>query len=241
MGPNGSEVRSARLAEAVAYPGGGRDQRRHRRVLRVEQSQRIRLQPPPFQFGKLAFVAPEIGRQLFQVRRPARPVADRVEQNLDVRQAGLHVEAVAHLDDLGVDCRARIADRFCVPLPELAVAARLRAVVAEHRTDHGQLHRLRPGVHAVLHERPDDAGRRLRPKRPRLRLLASRRQPEQLLLDDVRGFADPALEDGRLLEHRDLHLAVAITAGERPSDPFEPIQAGADVRKQIAGAPGGAK
>ena len=66
-----------------------------------------------------------------------------------------------------------IADRLDVPLPELAVAAGLRPVVAEHRPEQRQPHRLRPGLHAVLDVGADDARRRLGPERPALALVVA--------------------------------------------------------------------
>ncbi len=133
---------------------------------------------------------------------------------LDVVEAGLPVEPGAELHDLGIDRRSGIADRLDVELPELAIAARLRTVVAEHRPDRRQLHRLRPGLHPVLDVGPDDPGGRLGSERPRLGLVGSGSEPEELLLDGVGGLAEPALEDRGLLEHRRLDLAVAVSTGE---------------------------
>ena len=154
--------------------------------------------------GQRVAVAAVVGRQLGDVGRPAGGVADRVEVDLDAREPGVAVEARAELDDLGVDGRPGVADRLDVELPELAVAAGLRPVVAEHRPGLGQLHRLRPGLHPVLDIGPDDAGRRLRAERPCLAFLGPRREPEELLLDDVGDLADAALEDVGLLEQRRL-------------------------------------
>ncbi len=87
-----------------------------------------------------------------------------------------------------------------------------------------------------------DARGGLRAQRPRLALLApARRDPEQLLLDDVRHGADAALEDGRLLEERRLDLAVAVASGEVAGKPLEARKGGSLVGKQVAGAPGGAE
>ena len=61
---------------------------------------------------------------------------------------------------------------------------------------------------------PGDPGGRLGAKRPRLTLLGPRRQPEQLLLDDVGDLADPALEDLRDLEQRRLDAAIPVARGE---------------------------
>jgi hypothetical protein len=122
----------------------------------------------------------------------------------------------------------------------LAVAfAGLVAVTV--RPDDAELHRLRPGVHAVLDERPDDTGGRLRPERPRFGFLGPRREPEQLLLDDVGRLADPSLEHGRLLEERDLHLAVAIPGGQRTGNALEAAQAGASLGQEVSCSPWGSK
>ena len=64
-------------------------------------------------------------------------------------------------------------------------------------------------------------GRRLRAERPRFALLGPRREPEELLLDDVGDLADAALEDVGLLEHRRLDLAVAVARGEVGGEALE--------------------
>ena len=127
-----------------------------------------------------------------------------------------------------------IADRLDVELPELAVAAGLRAVVAEHRAGLGQLHRLRPGLHPVLDVGADDAGGRLRAERPRLALLGPRREPEELLLDDVGDLADAALEDVGQLEQRRLDPAVAVARGEVGGQALEPRPGRGLGRQQVA-------
>ena len=167
-------------------------------------------------------MALEVRRQLRDVRRAAGGVADRIEVDLDAAESGVAIEARPKLDDLGVDGRPRVADRLDVELPELAVAAGLRAVVAEHRAGLGQLDRLRPGLHPVLDVGADDAGRRLRAQRPGLGLLGPRGEPEELLLDDVGDLADPALEDVGQLEQRRFDAPVAIARGEVRGEPLEP-------------------
>ena len=204
------EVLCARRAEAVDDAWRPGLQRGERRILRIEEPQRVRLESPAFEIGQLRRVRAEVRRQLRHVRRPALGVADRVEQQQDVIEAGLAVETRAELDELRVDRRTRVADGLHVPLPELAVATGLGAVVAEHRPDQGDLHRLRPGVHPVLDVAADDARGRLGPEGPDLTLLATWDEAEELLLDDVRHLADAPLEHRRLLEQRRLHLAVAV-------------------------------
>ncbi len=186
-------------------------------------------------------MAPEVRRQLGEVGRPAGRIADRVDEDLDVVEAGVSVEPQPELDQLGVDRGSRVADRLHVPLPELAVPAGLRPVVAEHRTGQGELHRLRPGLHPVLDVGAADAGRRLRPERPTLALLApARRDAEELLLHDVGDLADPALEDRPLLEQRDLDLPVAVAGGELTGQPLQARERRALDGQEVAGAPGGA-
>ena len=130
-----------------------------------------------------------------------------------------------------------VADGLDVELPELAIAAGLRAVVAEHRPDLAQLHRLRPGLHPVLDVRPDDPGGRFRTERQRLGLLGPRGEPEQLLLDDVGDLADAALEDGRLTR-----TSASRSAGSRSGrpGPRPAARGGVQTRRlgwqQVAGA-----
>ena len=134
--------------------------------------------------------------------------------DLDALEPGIDVESCAELDDLGVDGRPGIADRLDVELPELAVAAGLRPVVAEHRSGLGQLDRLRPGLHPVLDVGARDARRRLWSERPRLAFLGPWGEAEELLLDDVGDLADAALEDLDQLEQRRLDPAIAVAGGE---------------------------
>ena len=148
---------AAALSAAIA----GSFESSRRRTLRSSRSRSSRRQ-------RVA-VGAVVGGQLGDVGRPAGRIADRVEVDLDPGQPGVAVEPRAELDDLGVDRRARVADRLDVELPELAVAARLRPVVAEHRPGLGQLDRLRPGLHPVLDVGADDPGGRLGPERPATR------------------------------------------------------------------------
>ncbi len=135
------------------------------------------------------------------------------------------VEARPELDDLGIDGRPRVADGLDVELPELAVAPGLRPVVAEHRPDLVQ-----PSPAAATSA--CRAGRR-RARCPRSAPVGApsappssvaRRDPEQLLLDDVGDLADAALEDGRLLEQRRLDGLVAVARGQVRAEPLEAVQ-----------------
>ena len=144
---------------------------------------------------------------------PALAVADRVEVDGHVGHATHGIEAQAQLDQLRIDRRPGVADGLDVPLPELAVAAGLRPVVAEHRPAQAEPHRLRQGLHAVLDVGAHDA----RPSPPAAAPSDSpsspsrRRHAEELLLHDVGGRADAALEDLALLEERRVHLGDSRT------------------------------
>ena len=204
--------------------------------VRIEQAQDVALEPAALELGQLGHVRPEVVGQLGHVGRPAGRVADRVQvHDLDAVEARLAVEARPELDDLGVDGRPGVADRLDVELPELAVATGLRAVVAEHRPDLAQLHRLRPGLHPVLDVGADDAGGRLGTERPGLAVLGPRREPEELLLDDVGDLADTALEDVGQLEHRRLDPAVAVARGEVGGEPLQARPGRGLGRQQVAG------
>ena len=210
-------------------------------ILRVEQPEHVLLEAVALGRRQLADVAAVVRGQLLDVGRTAVRVADRVDVDDDVAQPDVAVEARGELDLLGVDPGARVADRLDVELPELAEAAGLGPVVAEHRAGQRDLHRLRQRLHPVLDVGPDDAGGRLRAERPGLALVAPRGEPEQLLLDGVRRLAEAPLEHRHLLEHRRLDLAIAVAPGEVRRDRLEPPQGGSLGRQEVAGAARGAE
>jgi hypothetical protein len=232
---NRVEMLAAGGAQSLRDPRGRGIELRHRRVLRVEQPEGIPLEALAFKRREPVLVTPVPGGQLGEVGRPARAVPDRVQEHLDAFEAGLSVEARSELDDLGVDRGTRIADRLDVELRELPIAPGLGPVVPEHRAGQRELHRLRPRLHAVLDIRTDNPGGRLRPEGPGLALLLPGRDPEELLLDDVRDLADAPLEDGDLLEERRLERAVAVAGGEVCTKALEARERGAFGWQQVAG------
>ncbi len=165
------EVVRAGGAQVVRDPRCAPIEIGHRGILGIQQTEHVTFQAVPLESREPVPVRAEVVGQQREVGGAAGRVPDRVEQHLGARQAGVAVEADPELDDLGIDGRPGIADRLDVELPELAVAPRLRSVVAEHRTDLTELHRLRPGLHPVLDVGADDAGRRFGPERERLGLL----------------------------------------------------------------------
>src|SRR5581483_11370878 len=98
-------------------------------------------------------------------------------------------------------------------LPELAVAAALRALAPELRADVIELLQRSGLAHLVLDVGADDAGGGFRPERERLRLLAGGARPilpgEHLLGDDVGLLAHAAGEELGGFDHGRADLAEA--------------------------------
>ncbi len=120
------------------------------RHLAVQEAQRVDLQPALAVWVQPVLQRPVIVAQELEVRGPALLVADGVEVQREVRKTDLEQPVATQLDDLDVEGGARRADRLDVELEELAVAALLWAVVAEHRADQVQPRRLRPAVQPTL-------------------------------------------------------------------------------------------
>src|ERR1019366_5774693 len=238
---HGREVSLARIAQLVGDPWCARVELGHGRVLRVEQPERVLVEPLALDRRQPIGMECVIGGQCRDVGRPAGGITDRVEEDLHLVEAGQAIEAPAELDDLGIDGRTGVADRLDVELPELAVAAGLGAVIPEHRAGHRQLDRLRPGLHPMLDIGAHDTGGRVRPERPRFALIAAVGDPEELLLDDVSDSAHATLEDGGLLEHRRLDLAVAIAPGQVRGNGLEAPEGRPFRGQQVAGAAWGAE
>ncbi len=235
MGADRPEVLGAWGAQPVGHARCLGVDRRHRGILRVEQAQRVAPEALALRRRQVRLPVRVVRGQALDVGRPARGVADRVELDLDAIEPGLAVEPRPELDDLGIDRRAGVADRLDVELPELPVPSRLRPVVPEHRPGLRDLDRLRPGVHPVLDVGSRDPGGRLRAEGPRLALLRSRREPEELLLDDVGDLADAPLEDRRDLEERGLDAPIAVAGGEVRGKALEARPRRRLGRQQVAG------
>ena len=139
-------------------------------------------------------------------------------------------------DHLGVDRRIGGADGLGADLVVLAVAPGLRLLVAEHRAVVPELHRLRPLVHAVLDVGAADRRRALGAQRQRSFALVEERV--HLLAHDVRGLADAALEEARLLELGRDDVAVAVRREEARRGGHDGVAARGLLRQQVVGALG---
>src|SRR6185437_7822027 len=96
-------------------------------ILRIEDAQRVALEPPPAVLGKIGEMIAVIGDERGAIGLPARRVAERVELELGARQdAELVEDAGAGGDDLDIGLRLRDADQLDADLMELAEPALLR-------------------------------------------------------------------------------------------------------------------
>ena len=138
------EMRARVVAELIDELRRGVDHRLHRGILAVEDAQRIRVQPALRIVVEDVAVPLEVRDQLRAMRAALVRVADRVDLQLDAVEPERVPQPREHHDLLGVDVRAREAERLDVELVELPVAALLRALVAEHRS--ASPHALRPVV-----------------------------------------------------------------------------------------------
>ena len=174
--------------------------------------------------------------QLLQVGAPRVERAEAAEPQLHPRHPQLGEQVGEQHDRLGVGERRVGADRLGADLVELAVAAGLRALVAEERPEVGELHRLRQLVHAVLEVGAADRRRALRPQGDAAPALVL--EGEHLLADDVGGAADAALEQLGVLEGRRRDRLVAGAREDRRGGALDP-RPGARLLGQHVEGPAG--
>ena len=115
-----------------------------------------------------------------------------------------------HLDHFGVDDRRFRPDRLRADLKELAVAALLRALAAEHRADVVELLHARKLIQAVLDVGAHHRRGVLRPQRQRRAVAIL--EGVHLLADDVGFFAHAAREQLRLFENRRADFVIVVGA-----------------------------
>ena len=97
------------------------------------------------------FHFPQSGAENFDVFRATFFAPDRVHGERGASESGFFEEREQHFDDFSIDCRSvGLAENFGADLVELAIAALLRALAAEHRADVVELHVAGESLHAVL-------------------------------------------------------------------------------------------
>ena len=158
--------------------------------------------------------------QALEIRRPAVPVADRVEVQPVASDPEAPQELGVELEDLGVDRRVVRSDRLDRPLPVLSIAALLRTVVPVHRGHHVRLHGLRLAVEPVLDVGAADRRRPLRAECEHASAPVLERV--RLLLHDVRALSGRAENQARVLEGRRRDPPVPVE-GTDPRPPRQPL------------------
>ncbi len=161
------EVRARRVAQRIDQLRRRGDRRLHRRVLAVEDAQRVGVQPPLRVVVEQLAVPLEMRDQRARCARRSSASPIELISSRDAVEPEPAPQPRQHHDLLGVDVGPGKAERLDVELVELAVAALLRALVAEHRP--GGPHALRPLVgQVVLDRRAHDARGRLGAQRQAL-------------------------------------------------------------------------
>ena len=141
-------------------------------------------------------------------------IAYRVDQQAEALEPDALQDLDHQLDDLGVHHRGFRSDGLRADLEELAVAAFLRPLAAEHRADIVKFLHTRPLVEAVLDVGADHRRGVLRTQRERG--LVAVREGVHFLGDDIGFFADAAGKKLRLFENRGTDFVVIVGAKNRP-------------------------
>jgi len=206
-------VRQRFFAQVVEQFRRAVDHVLHGRVLGVEDAQRVAVQAALGFRVQQRFVAFQVSNQVHAVARALFGVADRIEFEADVFQAQVVPQAAAQHDHLGIDVGTGEAHGFAAELVELAIAAALRTLVAEHRSR--VPHALRTFVHQVVFD--DSAHRAGRAFRTQGQLVAVHRIGERihLFFNDVGDGADGALEQRRVFHDRRADLLEAVALHHR--------------------------
>ncbi len=201
----------------------------------VEGAQRVAVDPSPHVAGELVGTRAEEGAKLVRVLAPGLGGAE-------ARQAQPHLVHAAPLeqlreeqDQLGIERRIIGAERLRVDLRELAIAARLRGLVAEERAPRPHLYRLGKLVHPVLDVGPADRRGGLGPERHGAS--AGILEREHLLLHDVGALPDAAREHLGVLEHRRVERLETRGPEEVGGGLQELLPAVARFREHVEGSP----
>ena len=178
-----------------------------RRMLAVEDAQRIAFEAALAVVIQLVEVRAEIILEQRPVRLARLRRTQRIDLQLHARESEHLPEARGQRDDFDVDVRTREADGFEVYLVELAEAALLRLLVAEHRALAPELEP-RTAQQAVGDRGADDAGGGFRTQREAVAALVG--EGVHLLLDHVGVLTDGTLEQLGVLDHGHADFLVAI-------------------------------
>src|SRR4029077_16862417 len=141
--------------------------------------------------------------------RPALGVTDRVHLEPVAAQTELPEEARGEIDDLDIGCGLLGSETLQAPLPELAVAKKLRALPAEHRVGVKEPNGPRRAVQSVFEVRAGHGGRP--PRAEGKPTLAMQRDVVHLVAHDVAGLADAFYEDSTIFDDGCHDPRIAVT------------------------------
>ena len=198
------EKRTGLFAKVIDQTGSVIRELLHVRILRIENTERIEVKAVLRRFVQLILMRLKVLEERLAVRGAFRRLTERIDFKLHFLNAQRLPEAGGHEDHFRVDIRTREAESLAAELIELTIAAALRTLVAEHRTEVPDTAR---GVvkHVVLDRRADNARGVLRTQRQPLTVQGVF-EGIHFLLHDVSRFTDTVREEVRRLKHR----AVAV-------------------------------
>ena len=163
---------------------------------------------------------------------PAVGIADGIENQVKVFQARMAQELDHHFDHLGVDDGRFRADGLRADLKELAVAALLRALAAEHGSDVVELLDAGDLVEAVLDIGAHHGGGGLRAERERRAVAVL--PGVHFFADDVGIFAHAAGEERGLFEDGRADFVIVESAEHFARLRLDAVPDGAGGRQNIA-------
>ena len=212
------QMRPAVIVPEFIYPRRARDDLLVVRVLAVQKAKRVALDP----FGDFSAQVLRFRSEIFLESGGVGRAAFRIAQVVDLERQALDAHFIEkfheHHDEFGVDRRVHGAEDLRVYLVELAQAARLGTLVAEHGADAEELRDARAVVEAVLHVGSADRGGRLGAQRDGIAPLVF--EGVHLLGDDVGLLADSAREEFGALEGGHSYLPVAVARENLPRQLF---------------------
>ena len=211
--------------------------RLHGVVLHVEQAQGVLVHALAGVARQGVRMRGQVRQQLLAVRAAAVGVSHAGDAQADSRHSEALVDLRQQGDHLGVEQRVVAAEGLGANLPVLAEPPALGRLVAEHRGQIPQLHRLRQLVHAVLGIGAGHGRRALRAQGDAAP--APVVEGVHLLAHDVGGGADAAHEDLGLLEGRGDHTAEAVRGHDARGHALDERAYPALGRQDVARALGG--
>ena len=223
-GANRVKVGARLAAQEIHQLGRPFNDRLHRRVLAVQDAQRVGVQAPTRVFVQHGRMGLQVGDQCRPVSLTLVGLTQAVELQKDIalfNQAQFAPQGAQQQDQLGVNIGAHVAQCLDIQLMELPVAPFLRPLMAKHRP-----HQPDPQgavvQRVVLVDGAHDAGRGLGSQRQAVTVHAVFERVH-LLLDDVRHLSQAAHKQGCGLHDGRAQIAVTITRQQTANDVFKPF------------------